>query len=206
MEYQEFSDQELIGMICESNEDAKEILYMKYKYSIDAVLKKYIYTAKKLGIEYNDLNQEGLVGFADALNCYDETKNTRLSTFISLCVERRLQNAVLKAGRLKNKLLLESLSLDHEYGEHQIPLRDMISDESASDPLQGITKEEEFLELLESIKQVLSNQEYEVFGWMRRGLNYQDIALIINKTPKQVDNAIQRIKAKIRTILKEVKC
>lgn len=206
MEYQEYPDDELFGMICESNEDAKEILYNKYKYLIDAVLKKYIYTAKKLGIEYNDLHQEGLVGFADALNCYDETKNTQLSTFISLCVERRLQNAVLKAGRLKNKLLLESLSLDHEYGEHQIPLRDMISDERVNDPLQGIAKEEEFSELLDKIKEVLSNQEYEVFGWMRHGLSYQDIALILNKTPKQIDNTIQRIKAKIRMILEEVKC
>lgn len=206
VDYQEYQDSELFSMICESNEEAKEILYNKYKYVIDVIIKKYIYTAKKLGVEYNDLYQEGLVGFADALNCYDESKNVLLSSFIGLCVERRLQNAVLKAGRLKNKILLESLSLDHEYGEHQIPLKEMIQDQKNSDPLQGITKQEELDELLSHIKKNLSKQEYEVYELMIHGLSYQDIALVLNKSLKQVDNTMQRIKNKIRSILKEVKC
>ena len=81
MEYQEYSDSELYSMVCESSEDAKELLYSRYKYVIDVLVKKYLYTAKKLGVEYNDLYQEGLVGFADAINRYDENKNTLLSTF-----------------------------------------------------------------------------------------------------------------------------
>jgi len=206
MNYQEFSDSELYSMICESDEDIKDLLYHKYKYIIDVVVKKYVYTAKKLGVEYNDLYQEGLVGFADALNCYDEKKNVQLSTFISLCVERRLQNAVLKAGRFKNKILLDSLSLDHEYGEQQIPLREMICDQRNSDPLLGITNQEDLDELLEAIKNGLSKQEYEVYELRVHDLNYQEIALILNKTPKQIDNTIQRMKTKIRMILRKVKC
>lgn len=202
MNYQDYSDSELFSMICESNEEAKEIIYNKYKYIIDVIIKKYVYTAKKLGVEYNDLYQEGLVGFADALNHYDESKKVQLSTFLSLCVERRLQNAVLKASRLKNKILLDSLSLDHVYGEHQIPLSEMIS-EPMSDPAFGISKQEELDELLQKIKQNLSNNEYEVFNFLIHGLTYQDIALVLNKTPKQVDNAIQRLKNKIKDILKE---
>ncbi len=204
MNYQEFSDSELYSMICESDEDIKDLLYHKYKYIIDVVVKKYVYTAKKLGVEYNDLYQEGLVGFADALNCYDEKKNVQLSTFISLCVERRLQNAVLKAGRFKNKILLDSLSLDHEYGEQQIPLVEMIRDQKNDDPFDGILKEEEFHELMLEIKKELSGQEYEVYEFLIQGLSYQDIALLINKTPKQIDNTIQRIKSKIRGILRRV--
>lgn len=202
MNYQDYSDSELFSMICDSSEEAKEIIYNKYKYIIDVIIKKYVYTAKKLGVEYNDLYQEGLVGFADALNHYDQSKNVQLSTFLSLCVERRLQNAVLKAGRLKNKFLLESLSLDHVYGEHQIPLSEMIS-EPFSDPLQGISKQEELDELLEKIKNNLSSNEYEVFNFLIHGLTYQDIALVLNKTPKQVDNTIQRLKNKIKNLLKE---
>lgn len=202
MNYQDYSDSELYSMICESNEEAKEIIYNKYKYIIDVIIKKYVYTAKKLGVEYNDLYQEGLVGFADALNHYDESKKVQLSTFLSVCVERRLQNAVLKASRLKNKILLDSLSLDHVYGEHQIPLSEMIS-EPMSDPLFDISKQEELDELLQKIKQNLSNNEYEVFNFLIHGLTYQDIALVLNKTPKQVDNAIQRLKNKIKDILKE---
>ncbi len=204
MDYKEYSDSELYSMVCEANEDAKDLLYGKYKYIIDIVVKKYIYAARKLGVEYNDLYQEGLVGFADALNCYDEKKNVQLSTFISLCVDRRLQNTILKAGRFKNKILLDSLSLDHEYGEQQIPLREMIKDQKNSDPLLGITKQEEFDELYMEIKKELSTQEFEVYELMIHGLRYHDIALVLNKTPKQVDNTIQRIKNKIRAILGKV--
>ncbi len=204
MEYQDYSDSELFSMICESSEDAKDILYNKYKYIIDVIIKKYFYTAKKLGVEYNDLYQEGLVGFADALNRFDESKNVQISTFISLCVERRLQNAVLKAGRLKNKVLLESVSLDHAYGEFQIPLIEMIQDQKNKDPLQNITNQEDFNEMLDMIQKNLSPLEYEVYELMVQGLSYQDIAMLLNKTPKQIDNTMQRIKNKIREMIREV--
>ena len=59
MDYQEYSDSELYSMVCEASEEAKEIIYTKYKYIIDVIIKKYVYTAKKLGVEYNDLYQEG---------------------------------------------------------------------------------------------------------------------------------------------------
>lgn len=200
MNYQEYSDSELCSMICENSDEAKEILYSKYKYILDVIIKKYVYTAKKFGIEYNDLYQEGLVGFADALNHYDETKNVKLATFLSLCIERRFQNAVLKAGRLKNKILLESLSLDHTYGEQQVPLSEMICDAS-SDPLFGISKQEDYNELLEKIKNELSSSEFEVYQLLINGLNYQEISFLLNKKPKQVDNTIQRLKHKIKVIL-----
>lgn len=205
MNYKEYQDSELYSMICESSEEDKDILYNKYKYVIDLIIKKYLYTAKKYGIEYNDLYQEGLVGFADALNCYDDTKKVLLSSFIGLCVERRLQNAILKAGRLKNKFYSESLSLDHAYGEQQIPLKEMIRDQKNSDPLLGIENQEEYQELLKRIAAVLSKREYEVYEFMLQGLSYQDIALLLDKTPKQIDNAIQRIKHKVREVFEEVK-
>lgn len=205
MNYQEFSDSELYSMICESSEEAKELIFHKYKYIIDVVLKKYILAARKLGIEYNDLYQEGLVGFADGLNRYDESKKVLLSTFLSLCVERRLQNTILKAGRLKNKLFSDSLSLDYSYGDYQVPLRELIEDQKNSDPLQGIAHQEEFEELKNKIKEILSTFEYEVYEFMLNGFDYQSIAFLLNKTPKQIDNTIQRIKNKIKALLKEMR-
>ena len=169
MQYQDFSDSELYSLVCESDENAKELLYIRYKYIIDVLIKKYVSSAKKLGVEYNDLYQEGLVGFADALNHYDESKQVQLATFLSICVERRFQNTILKAGRFKNKMVLDSLSLDHVYEEYQIPLQDMIGDQK-DDPLQGITKEEEYHDLLNEIKKVLSHFEYEVFQLLINGL------------------------------------
>ena len=145
--------------------------------------------------------QEALVGFTDAINSYRDDKNATLSTFITLCVDRRLQNIIKKAGRIKNKILLESLSLDHVYEQYEIPLRDVISDNSLNDPLVNITKDEAFDELLKEIEKSLSVSEFEVYKLLVSGLNYLDIASVLGKNPKQVDNAIQRIKNKIKVII-----
>ena len=202
MKYDDCSDSELFSLICEENEDAKDVLFMKYRYIIDIVIKKYAFSAMKYGFEYKDLYQEALVGYSDAIRSFDENKSASLATFISLCVDRRLQNTIKKAGRIKNKILLESLSLDHVYEQYEIPLRDVISDDSKNDPLVNITKEEEFDELLETIEKSLSSSEYEVYKLLISGLSYMDIAKILNKNPKQIDNAMQRIKNKIKVILK----
>ncbi len=201
MNYEEYSDGELYSLICESDEDAKDLLFVKYKYIIDIVIKKYAFSAMKYGFEYKDLYQEALVGFSDALQSYQEDKNSSMATFITLCVDRRLQNTIRKAGRVKNKVLLESLSLDHVYEEYNIPLREVISDNNLHDPLTNITKDEEFDELLEFIEKSLSSSEYEVYKLLIAGLSYNEIAKILGKSPKQIDNAIQRIKNKVKEIL-----
>lgn len=203
MNYDEYSDNELYSLICEEDENAKEMIYIKYKYIIDYVIKKYAFTAMKYGVEYKDLYQEALVGFSDAIHSYHDDKNSSLKTFITLCVDRRLQNAIRKAGRIKNQIFLDSLSLDHVYDEYEMPLKEFISDESKNDPLTNITKDEEFDELVDFIEKTLSSSEYEVYKLLIAGMSYQDIAKILNKSPKQVDNAIQRIKSKIKDILKE---
>ncbi len=202
MNYDVYSDSELYSMICES-EEVKDILFEKYKYIIDIVIKKYAFNAKKYGFEYKDLYQEALVGFSDALNSYKEDKNTSMATFITLCVERRLQNIIHKAGRVKNRILLESLSLDHVYEQYEIPLKDIISDHSDNDPLLNITKDETLDELISFIEKTLSTNEYEVYKLLISGMSYHEIAEILHKTPKQIDNAIQRLKGKIKEILKE---
>lgn len=203
MDYGDYSDSYLLDMICESSEEAKDMLYQKYKYIIDIVIKKYVSMANMLGIDYNDLYQEALVGFADALNSYNEKREASLPTFITVCVERRLQVSIIKAGRIKNKVLNDSLSLEHTYESFKVPLKDILSDNSENDPLENITKEEGLKELVEKIKEVLSDSEYEVYSLLVSGLNYREIATLLDKEPKQIDNTIQRIKGKVRKILEE---
>ena len=194
-------DEHLINLIRESSEEAKDLLFEKYKYIIDIEIKKYINMAIMLGYDYNDLYQDALVGFSEALNNYREDKDTALSSFITLCVDRKLQVAVIKAGRIKNKLISESLSLDYKYQQYTSPLKDIISDNSLNDPLENIIKDEKLSDLTKMIESKLSDTEYEVYALMISGLKYNEIALLLNKNPKQVDNTIQRIKNKIKLIL-----
>lgn len=203
MNYDELNDSELIHMVNEASEDAKDILFEKYKYIIDIEIKKYSSMAKVLGYDYNDLVQDALVGFSDALVSYRDDKYAALPSFITLCVDRKLQVSIIKAGRLKNKLLNESLSLEYVYQQYASPLKDILSDNSENDPLENILKEEKFQELLSDIKNTLSTQEYEVYSLMINGLKYDEIATLLGKNLKQVDNTIQRVKNKIKKILSE---
>ena len=113
MRYEDIDDGQLISMLHESSEEAKDILFEKYKYIIEIELKKYSSMARVLGYDYNDLYQDALVGFSDALVSYRNDKHAALASFITLCVDRKLQVSIKKAGRLKNKMLNDSLSLEH---------------------------------------------------------------------------------------------
>jgi RNA polymerase sporulation-specific sigma factor len=202
MDYNEYSDSELFSLICEEDDNAKDVLFEKYKYIIDIVIKKYAFAAMKYGFEYKDLYQEALVGFADAMNSYKDDKNSSMATFITLCVDRRLQNVIRKSSRIKNRILLETLSLDHVYEQYEVPLKDVISDNSLHDPLHNIMKDEDFDDLVLKIEKSLSPSEREVYKLILSGLNYNEIAKTLNKSTKQIDNAMQRIKTKVKDILK----
>ncbi len=196
-----YDDEHLINMVRESSEEAKDLLYEKYRYIIELEVKKYIHLANILGYDYNDLYQDALVGFADALNSYREDKSSSLPSFISLCVSRKLQVSIKKANAAKNKMLNEAISYDYLYGSSQSPLRDMISDGSESDPLTNIIKDEKYNELQCNIKNILSDFEYEVYCLIVRGMKCGEIALLLNKSPKVISNTTHRLKNKIKTII-----
>lgn len=203
MDYKDYSDSELMYLVKESNEDAKDIILEKYRYVIDIIFSKYKSLGKNLGLESSDLYQEALLGFMDAVNNYSEKKDVKLVTFISFCVRRRLNMALMKANRVKHRFLNDSLSLEHYYDNIDATMMDLISDNEENNPLNNLMNEEEFLDLNEKIKEHLSKNEYEVYELLRNGFSYTEIATLLDKTPKSVDNAIQRIKGKVRKILDE---
>ena len=196
----EYSDEQLIELVHENNEDAKSILFNRYNDLINYLIRKYTPLAKTLGIDINDLYQEALVSFTDAILNYDSNKDAAVRSFVSLCVERKIKKTCIKAGRQKNQAIKDSLSLDYTYQD--LPLKELIEDVD-SDPLIKVSENESFEELMKNIKDVLTAAENEVFELLRMGLSYRDISEVLDKEPKQIDNAIQRIKTKIKKILSE---
>ena len=106
---EELNDSELLMLFQENDENAKNLLFDKYKFIINIIIKKYSFVWEKLNLDYQDLFSECSVGFSDSLNSYSENKNVLLSTFISVCVERRVQSIIRKYSREK----YQSLSLIH---------------------------------------------------------------------------------------------
>ena len=105
--------------------------------------------------DYNDLIQEANVGFTDALNSYDEKKEASLKTFISLCIERKLINAIRKIQTNKSQREKSNLSLDYDYDKQGLPLIDVLGDEN-SDPLIKFSEIENEKNLRKSIYDQLS--------------------------------------------------
>ena len=195
-----YTDEQLIELVHENSEEAKTMLFNKYKDKIDFLLRKYSTVAKNLGVDITDLNQEALVGFTDAILNYNSNKDASLSTFICLCVERKIKKACIKASNNKNRTINDALSLEYFYDDIDASLKELIED-NTSDPLNKIEEQETYEELVSKIKSCLTSAEDEVFELLIMGLNYRDIAEILEKENKQIDNAIQRIKMKIRKIL-----
>jgi len=195
------NDNELIMLYHEENEDAKNILFYKYKFIIDILIKKHQKYLTSLNIDYQEIYSECAVGFSDGLRSYQEDKTASLPTFITLCIERRIGNIIRKYNREKYKGLQETYSLDYIYSDTDTKLIDLLSDDYEHDPLKNITEEEGYNELVNNIKMKLTEKEYEVFVLMVRGLSYVEIAKILNNTPKQIDNTIQRLKTKIKNII-----
>ncbi len=196
----EYNDIELTQMVCENNEDAKDVLFEKYNYIINIIMAKYKKTIYALNMDINEVRQEAMLGFTDAIIKYTNNKDTTLLTFISLVVERKVQNAVRKAETQKNKIHNEAYSLEYDYESFNRPLEEIIGD-TTKDPLKKLESEENCQELISKIETMLSPFEKEVYKLIISGFSYQDIASILNKEPKQIDNTIQRIRNKIKSLL-----
>ena len=202
MKYNGIEEKELYSMVCESNEDIQNKLYEYCEPQIKYMIKKYINTAIKCGIDPKDFEQEALLAYTNALKNYDEKKDAGLKTFVSLCVERRLIKVINSTKTYKNMANKENLSLEYEYFNSGVYLKDILADND-SDPLIKFSEEEYLEQIKIKIKYVLSSFEYQVYEYLIDGLSYVEIAKILDKNPKQIDNTIQRIKKKIKIIVKE---
>ena len=202
MKYNNVEEKELYSMVCESNEEVQKKLYEYCEPQINYMIKKYLNVALKCGIDPKDFEQEALLAYTNALKNFDETKDAGLKTFVSLCVERRLMKVINATKRYKNQINKENLSLEYQYHDSGVYLKDILAD-NESDPLVKYSEEEYLEQIKTKIKYVLSEFEYQVFEYLIEGLNYIEIAKILDKNPKQIDNTIQRIKKKIKIIVKE---
>lgn len=198
--YKEYNDQELLYLIAENNEEASNVLYNKYKDVVGIKARKYLTYAHKVGIEYKDLVQEGMVGLSEAIKCYSDHKDTVFSTFASICIDREILSALKKMGRKKYSSLNDSLSLDYKIDNSGKTLMDILYDYT-SDPSIKIDNDEKLRELYDCLYKELSTFEKSVFDLKMCGFEYKEIAKLLNKSYKSVDSALQRIKVKVRKVL-----
>lgn len=192
-----YQDGELIDNVSDNSEEARDILYDKYKYIVDIIVTKYKKSAYYLSIDMQEIQQEALLGFSDALYSFNDSKEANLATFISLCVERRVANYIKKNSTKKMKIMREVISLDEQIGD-DISLMDTITDSSSPEDI--LQDEEEKKELLKKIKELLSPQELEVYKLLLHNFSYDDIASILNINSKKIYDYVYRIRKKLKDL------
>jgi len=198
--YENISDEELISRLREGEEDIIDFLIEKYK----GLVKKKAKSMYLLGADHDDLLQEGMIGLYKAVRDYDFGRDAGFYTFAELCITRQLYTAVQASQRKKHSFLNGYVSLYEKQGdseENQPELMQILRSD-AKDP-EEITIDKENVEQFEAaIEQETSDFEKQVMELLLIGMSYTEIARVLGKTDKAIDNAIQRIKAKVRKIKK----
>ena len=197
MEYRDFNDYELVSYIHEGNEDANNILIKKYEPLIKKIALRMLPYCKNNGLEVEDLVQEGMIGLNHAIERYQEQENTLFFTYAKTCIERKIISVVLSSNRKKNIVLNQSISYDDEENKLIKYLTD-----SGPLPLEEIINIEVEENLINKFKKYLTDFEEQVFELHIAGFKYKEIAELLDKTPKSIDNTIQRIKAKLKKQMK----
>ena len=180
-------------------EEAMEKLLQAFKPKVIAISREYFL----IGAEFDDLLQEGMIGLYKAINVYDETKNHSFSAFASLCIHRQLQNAVKNANRKKNNPLNSYLPIKYYDGssssdEDRI-LKLVIVDDNSDIEQNYIDKELNTI-VISKVKDMLTSEQFNVLKLFLNGETYSDISNKTNLTTKQVDNMLQAIKKKLKTL------
>lgn len=150
--------------------------------------------------ELSDLLQEGYIGLIKAIQGYDESKESSFSTFANLCIRRQMITAIKKSNTEKYRNLNEAIH-DGNYCEKEEKINYKHPSLMFHTP-EEILLSKELIELLEKyLEENLTSLEKSVFNYLIKQQTYIEIANILNETPKKIDNAIQRVKKKIREYL-----
>ena len=196
MNYENLNDYELLSYVSESD-DASEIIFEKYKPLIINVANKMYKHCQNNGVDINDLIQEGLVGLNIAIKTFSEHRETSFYTYASKCINSRIISFVVSTSRLKNKVLNDSVFLELSDNDASNGYGRSLADNSYN-PEEILINEESKNEILSIIDNRLNENERQIIYLKINGFKYREIADILGKDIKYVDNIIQRIKVKIK--------
>lgn len=190
---------ELIKLAKTGDNEAMEELLRVFKPKVIAISREYFL----VGADFDDLIQEGMIGLYKAINIYDDAKNHNFSAFASLCIHRQLQNAVKNANRKKNSPLNSYVPIKYYDGSNTTDddnlMRLVIVDDTSNIEQNYIDNELNTI-MMSKVKELLTEQQFNVLKMFINGESYTTISKTMSMTNKNVDNMLQAIKKKLRTI------
>ena len=197
MPYEAFSDEELIEKLRQGENDITDYILEKYK----PLVRKKTNAMYLIGGETEDLIQEGMIGLFKAIRDYKPDKDASFYHFAELCINRQLYSALEASNRKKHQPLNSYISLSEQ--EHPDAVAAELLVDKESGPEQTVIEQEVWEEYKKRLAQNLSRMENQVLQYYLDGNHYIQIAEMMGKSPKSIDNALQRIRQKIRQMKPE---
>lgn len=203
IEYEQCSDGELLDRLRRGEESIMDYICDKYKNLVRSKAQSMFI----LGADNEDLIQEGMIGLFKAVRDFDSGRDASFYTFAELCISRQMYTAVQASKRQKHRPLNTYVSLDRDNrgGEgddrENLVLSEQLADRREPSPEELFLDKERVAYLEKAIEEELSDFERQVLDLYMTGMSYSQIARVLGRDGKATDNALQRLKAKIRKML-----
>lgn len=194
--FETLSDEEIIELIRQGNNDALDYLMKKYI----GMVKRECRTLYIIGAEDEDLIQEGMIGLFKAIRDYRPDGEAGFSTFAVICVKRQLITAIKNSNRKKHIPLNTYVSYYapvNEDDEADCIVENIMADQR-SEPEDIMISKEGVASIEEFIEQKLSSMERRILKEFLTGDSYEQISGRLGYSEKSIDNAIQRIRRKLK--------
>ena len=197
--YGEMKDEALVEIARNGDSFAEEYLMYKYRNFVRAKSRSYFL----IGADKEDIIQEGMIGLYKAIRDYNVDKLASFRGFAELCITRQIITAIKAATRQKHIPLNSYISLNKPVYDEESDrtLLDMIEGVKVTNPEDLIISREQVRKIEMKMGEVLSRLEIEVLALYMQGRPYQEIAKILNRHVKSIDNALQRVKRKLERCL-----
>lgn len=191
--FDNISDEELIARLRDGETIIEDYLMEKYK----GLVRQKARAMFLIGGDTDDLIQEGMIGLFKAVRDFQPGREATFATFARMCIDRQIYSAIQNSNRQKHLPLNSYVSLNQE--DESSPIWEL----SVENPEEIIIDQETTRDLQQKISDYLSPMENKVLDLYLKGEGYVEIGRILGKTPKSIDNALQRIRAKIREVISQ---
>ena len=199
--YDGMTDEEVVALCHEGDSRAVEYLLNRYKNFVRSKARSYFL----IGADHEDIVQEGMIGLYKAIRDFRADKLASFRAFAELCVTRQIITAIKTATRQKHIPLNSYVSLNKPLydDESDRTLLDVIIEGKTSSPEDLLISQENLQTINLRIGEVLSDLEQDVLAAYLDGKSYQEIAKMLGRHSKSIDNALQRVKRKLEKFLTE---
>lgn len=202
-DYSAYTDEELICRLRDGEEAIMDYILNKYK----NLVRKYARNMYILGAEEQDLIQEGMIGLFRAIKDYDSGRDASFFTFADFCISRKMYTAIEASKREKHTPLNNYISFyasnDGDSIDSKTMFMDLLSAGEISNPENLLIDKENVEQIENLVEQELSSFEKQVFDLYITGMKYGQIAKVLGKDEKSTDNALQRIKNKLKKAMQK---